>query len=105
MNKQGPFAVDDGVSAGTTAHAALERYDVPQRTRNECAETSGRSCRQRAPAGGRTHSAILPSTARESWANPRSMASTVNEAIRASASLYTRHSEWVIPSPAKVERW
>src|SRR5580693_6858483 len=105
MDEQDPFAVDQGGAVPHGPDTPPEGLDVRDVLRHGGGESSRRVRAQGSLPRGQTHSAVRSSSVAALGGKGRTMASTVNEAMRLPGSSCTRHSEWVIPSPAKVERW
>src|SRR5581483_1196689 len=105
VDQQHPLAVDDGAVAENAAHAAGERLDVHDAGRHGGGEAAGGVGGEGAAPRGEAHSALVESIGAVAPAKARTMQSTVNDATSAPSSSCTRHSAWVMPSPANVDSW
>ncbi len=105
VHEQGALAVDHGDAVLHATDASAVGLHVGDGSGHRRRETSRRPRAQGTPSGREAHSAVRSSTVPVPAGKGRTIASTVKEASRSPPRSCTRHSEWVMPFPAKVERW
>ena len=105
VDQQHALAVDQGPAALYPPHAPGERLDVSDLGRHRGRETARRPAAEWPAARAEAHIAVRSSRALSVSAKGRTIASTVNDAMRSPPSVKTRHSACVMPSPANVEWW